>query len=117
MRRKRSGWSPKYADACNIFERTLPGIKGNLDVLQDHCERLGRDYAEIEKTTLGRGRVTRHGADGSQSLEQAIDRFGELASLGIDEALVGFPNRYAPDAFEVMADFVQAVGKITPAGR
>lgn len=107
----------QYADACNIFEMPLPGIKGKLDVLQEHCSRLGRDYAEIEKTTLGMGRITRNGADGSQSLEQAIDRFGALASIGIDQALVGFPNPYVPDAFEVMAELVEAVGKITPAGR
>lgn len=38
----------QYADACNIFEMPVPGIKAKLDVLQEHCANLGRDYAEIE---------------------------------------------------------------------
>ena len=38
------------ADACNIFSRPDPAHK--LDVLRAHCEREGRDYDEIEKTTI-----------------------------------------------------------------
>jgi alkanesulfonate monooxygenase len=39
----------KYADACNIFP--TPDVAHKLDVLRAHCEREGRDYDEIEKTT------------------------------------------------------------------
>jgi alkanesulfonate monooxygenase len=40
----------KYADACNIFASPDAGRK--LDVLREHCEREGRDYAAIEKTAM-----------------------------------------------------------------
>jgi F420-dependent oxidoreductase-like protein len=40
----------KYADACNIFAG--PETAHKLDVLKAHCEREGRDYAELEKTTI-----------------------------------------------------------------
>jgi alkanesulfonate monooxygenase len=40
----------RYADACNIFAGPEAGHK--LEVLREHCEREGRDYAEIEKTSM-----------------------------------------------------------------
>ncbi len=40
----------RYADACNIFAGPEAGHK--LEVLREHCEREGRDYAEIDKTTM-----------------------------------------------------------------
>lgn len=42
----------KYADACNIFSGPEAGRK--LEVLREHCEREGRDYDEITKTTIVR---------------------------------------------------------------
>lgn len=40
----------QYADACNIFAG--PDVQRKLDALKAHCDQLGRDEAEIEKTTL-----------------------------------------------------------------
>ena len=40
----------QHADACNIFAR--PEAPHKLDVLRAHCETEGRDYDEIEKTTI-----------------------------------------------------------------
>ena len=40
----------QHADACNIFAR--PEAPHKLDVLRAHCESEGRDYDEIEKTTI-----------------------------------------------------------------
>jgi F420-dependent oxidoreductase-like protein len=39
----------QYADACNIYFGQPVAAK--LDVLRGHCERLGRNYDEIEKTS------------------------------------------------------------------
>jgi alkanesulfonate monooxygenase len=39
----------KYADACNIFGG--PEAPHKLEVLRGHCEREGRDYDTIEKTS------------------------------------------------------------------
>jgi F420-dependent oxidoreductase-like protein len=39
----------KYADACNIY--TGQDIAAKLAVLRGHCDRLGRDYETIEKTS------------------------------------------------------------------
>ena len=107
----------QYADACNLFEMPLPMIKAKLEVLQQHCADVGRDYADIEKTILGRGGVTRNGGRDSESVEQAVDRFGALAELGIDHAIIGLAHPDDPASFEAMADLTAAVDKITPAGR
>jgi F420-dependent oxidoreductase-like protein len=40
----------KYADACNLFPG--PQAARKLDVLRAHCEREGRDYDQIEKTSM-----------------------------------------------------------------
>ncbi|WP_405988322.1 LLM class F420-dependent oxidoreductase [Streptomyces sp. NBC_00986] len=40
----------EYADACNLFHE--PDLQHKLDVLRRHCDDVGRDYAEIEKTVL-----------------------------------------------------------------
>jgi hypothetical protein len=42
--------SSQYADACNIFGG--PDAARKLDVLRSHCEAVGRDYDEIEKTAM-----------------------------------------------------------------
>jgi F420-dependent oxidoreductase-like protein len=40
----------QYADACNIFAG--PDAARKLDVLKQHCDTVGRDYGQIEKTTM-----------------------------------------------------------------
>ncbi|HEX7660724.1 MAG TPA: LLM class F420-dependent oxidoreductase [Pseudonocardiaceae bacterium] len=40
----------QYADACNI--RVMPEAGHKLDVLKQHCETVGRDYEDIEKTCM-----------------------------------------------------------------
>jgi F420-dependent oxidoreductase-like protein len=43
----------QYADACNLFATGIDDIAHKLEVLQRHCDDLGRDSAEIEKTIIG----------------------------------------------------------------
>jgi F420-dependent oxidoreductase-like protein len=109
----------QYADACNIFAR-MEGdfIKHKLEVLQEHCEQVGRPYAAIEKTSLGGLRLTRDGRDGSKTPAQALDQFGQLAALGIEHALVSFPNVSDPALFELLAtDVVPQMHQLAVAGR
>jgi len=40
----------QYADACNLFGG--PDAARKLEVLRGHCDAVGRDYEEIEKTTM-----------------------------------------------------------------
>jgi F420-dependent oxidoreductase-like protein len=45
----------QYADACNLFGRDPETIRRKLEVLDRHCEDVGRDPAEISRTMLGFG--------------------------------------------------------------
>lgn len=60
----------RYADACNLMnDDALPH---KLDVLKRHCETVGRDYDEIEKTVLYRF------TDDPAETRRAAHRFAEL---------------------------------------
>lgn len=77
----------QYADACNLF--TFAGVDAvaqKLDVLQRHCDALGRDYATIEKTTLGSVRLDKTGT------AEFVAHCRDLAKRGVSHAIVNFPN-------------------------
>lgn len=107
----------QYADACNIFDMGSEGISHKLEVLRGHCERLGRDYHTIAKTTLGSLHVTSDGRNGTKSVDQVVDHLGELAAIGIDESIVSLRNVSEPDAFAPLAEVVRQAALMTPAGR
>jgi F420-dependent oxidoreductase-like protein len=79
----------QYADACNVFggpER----IAHKYAVLREHCERLGRPYDEIERSTL-------QGVDlDRDSPDQVVDRFGALGEAGAQHVI--FSLRGVADA-------------------
>ena len=82
----------RYADACNLFAFDLDQVRHKLEVLRGHCEAEGRSYDEIEKTTIGGlPLITRHGANGSVTPAQVVERLGQLAELGVDQHLLGMP--------------------------
>jgi len=79
----------KYADACNLFARMgVRVVQHKLDILKQHCEKVGRDYAEIEKTTLS----TVHLAADKMSVSQVIEECRALANIGIQHAIFNMPN-------------------------
>lgn len=79
----------QYADACNLFAAMgADVVRHKLDVLHRHCDDVGRDYDEIEKTTLD----TVHLAPGEMSAADIIKRCETLADLGIEHAIVNMPN-------------------------
>jgi len=107
----------QYADACNIFDMGTEGISHKLEVLRGHCERLGRDYDSVVRTTLGSLHVSADGREGTQSVDQVVDHLGELASIGIDESIVSLRNVSEPDAFGLLAEVVGQASGIMVAGR
>jgi F420-dependent oxidoreductase-like protein len=79
----------QYADACNLFAgRGAEVLRTKIDVLKGHCERAGRDFKEIEVTTLS----TVHLAPGKMSAADVIRLCRELAGLGIQHAIFNMPN-------------------------
>jgi F420-dependent oxidoreductase-like protein len=79
----------KYADACNLFAQMgLDVVRKKLDVLKRHCDSVGRDYAQIEKTALD----SIHTAPGQSTTRDAIQRCKALADAGIRQVIFNMPN-------------------------
>ena len=79
----------QYADACNLFAQVgIDVVRGKLDVLKRHCDTVGRDYNEIEKTTLASAYL----APGQMSASDVIGQCRALAGLGIQQAIFNMPN-------------------------
>jgi F420-dependent oxidoreductase-like protein len=98
----------QYADACNLFGDAA-AVRHKLDVLQRHCETLGRDYAEIEKTSLG----TVHLAAGHESPGEVIARLRALAEAGVQHAIFNMPNVHELTPLEVFGrEIIPAVADL-----
>ncbi len=76
----------QYGDATNVFGDG-PRIAHKFAVLREHCDRLGRAYDEIERTTLQSAHVTADGRGGSETPSRIVDRFGELADAGAQHVI------------------------------
>ncbi len=88
----------QYADACNFFERAgNDTLQQSLDTLKSHCERLGRNYDDIEKTSLG----TAHLTAGEDTVDSILARLKVLSELGFTHAIFNMPNVYEITPLEI----------------
>lgn len=67
----------RYAQACNLYAG--PDLAHKLDVLRRHCDDVGRDYDQIEKTVIG---PLDPGPDGSGA-ESLLESMCQMAALGV----------------------------------
>jgi hypothetical protein len=90
-----------------------------LAVLQEHCANLGRDYADIEKTSNGGfGKLSRSGAEGTMHPDEAFAFLEQLAASGIDTALMGILAVDAPESREIVEqELIPFAESLTVAGR
>jgi F420-dependent oxidoreductase-like protein len=70
----------QYADATNVFGGP-PQIAHKYAILREHCERLGRPYEEIERSTLQRVDLD------AEEPAATVERFGALAEAGAQHIL------------------------------
>jgi probable F420-dependent oxidoreductase, Rv1855c family len=81
----------QYADACNVFGAP-EAIARKYDILRSHCEAVGRDPAEIERTTLQNIDPILPGGRGRESVGRIVERIGELADAGAQHVILGMPD-------------------------
>ncbi len=81
----------QYGDACNIFGGP-DQLRHKYNVLRGHCQRLGRDYDEIEKTNLSTISITPDGARGTLTAAAFVDRLGAWADAGSMQAIFSIRN-------------------------
>jgi F420-dependent oxidoreductase-like protein len=85
----------QYADACNLF----PGeeIQHKLDVLKQHCEDVGRNYDDIEKTVIFRFDLGEKG----EKVGDVLGAMRRFASLGFTVTHGGLLRPWETDQFEI----------------
>jgi alkanesulfonate monooxygenase len=88
----------QYAQACNLFDS--PDLARKLDVLRGHCETLGRDYDEIEKTVMG---PIDPGPNG-ENVDATLEHLRDLAGLGVTHVQMGIGDGSSTDVLELIGD-------------
>ena len=84
-------------------------IRHKLDVLKRHCEDVGRDYGEIERTSLG----TVHLAPGEMGVDDVIGTCRNLAGAGIQHAIFNMPNVHDIEPLETFGrEIIPAVADL-----
>jgi F420-dependent oxidoreductase-like protein len=106
----------QYADACNLFGDPET-VAHKLDVLKGHCEAVGRDYAQIEKTVLGTVSLSADGAGDTTTVKQAAETSAAYAEIGIDQMIFNSPTVSEPGVFDRFAELVTELAPVTPSGR
>jgi F420-dependent oxidoreductase-like protein len=97
----------QYAQACNLFGGPnlfgAPDVKHKLDVLRGHCEAVGRDYDEIEKTVIIPWLDP--GPDG-ENVGALLGQLREFAALGVSHVHGRVPNVSAITPLEILGERV-----------
>ncbi|HZD55539.1 MAG TPA: LLM class F420-dependent oxidoreductase, partial [Anaerolineales bacterium] len=89
----------QYADACNLFARAGDDVlRHKLEVLRQHCEDVGRPYAEIERTVLSTVKIAPDGMSASEMVQMCRG----LAQMGIQHLIVNMPNVHKIKPIEII---------------
>ena len=85
----------------------MPAVQEAIDNLKAHCEKLGRDYAEIEKTSLGTVHLS-----GDDTVQTVIKRAKTLSEMGFTHAIFNMPDVYEITPLETFAkEIIPAVSE------
>jgi len=90
----------QYAQACNLFPG--PELEHKLDVLRGHCDALGRDYDEIDKTVMG---PIDPGANG-ENVDALLGELERLHKLGIHHVHGRLPDVQDLRRIEILGEKV-----------
>jgi F420-dependent oxidoreductase-like protein len=98
----------QYADACNLYG-PIETIRAKLAILRGHCDALGRDYASIEKTSLGTAELQPEKMGAAAVVEQCR----QLALIGVQHAIFNIPTVHEMLPLEIFArDIIPAVADL-----
>jgi F420-dependent oxidoreductase-like protein len=92
----------QYADACHINAPDPAAARQKLDVLREHCQKLGRDEREIDKVGGFRPTIAQ---DGSNIAEVSAG-IAALGEAGFDMVTMALPDVYNLKAIELFGKYV-----------
>jgi F420-dependent oxidoreductase-like protein len=87
----------QYADMCNIFGDAAT-VRHKMDVLERHCETVGRDPGTIIKTRLGTLLIRKTDTEADRAFQQVLQRPGLNHEHARSVFIVGGPDRVAEQA-------------------
>ncbi len=90
----------QYAQACNLFPG--PELEHKLDVLRRHCDAVGRDYDEIQKTVIG----PLDPGPAGEGVGELIESMRRLAGLGITHYHGSVPDAPSLRRIELLGEQV-----------
>jgi F420-dependent oxidoreductase-like protein len=85
----------QYADATNVFGGP-EAIAHKYEVLREHCEAVGRNFDEIERSNLQTINLER------EPPSQIVDRFGELSDAGAQHVIFNLVDVHDPKHLETI---------------
>jgi F420-dependent oxidoreductase-like protein len=89
----------QYANACNLFAFVGTEVLAHkLKVLKNHCETIGRNYDDIERTVLGTANFNEMKAG------DIIDLCRGLAEIGIQQAIFNMHDIETIKPLEIFAN-------------
>jgi F420-dependent oxidoreductase-like protein len=91
------------ADACNLFG-DVATIRHKIDVIERHCEDVGRDPAEITKTRLGSLAI----AGTTAELEARLPRLAAERGISVEQARAGWQIGDPDTVAEKVQEFLDA---------
>jgi F420-dependent oxidoreductase-like protein len=94
----------QYADACNIFDMGPDAVRAKYDVIRRHCEAVGRDDDDIEKTVLTRVDFAK------ESDDSIVDRVGRLGDVGTQHVIFGVARVWEPGSLDRVPGLVAQLG-------
>jgi alkanesulfonate monooxygenase SsuD/methylene tetrahydromethanopterin reductase-like flavin-dependent oxidoreductase (luciferase family) len=92
----------RYADASNVFG-SPEMIARKYRILDEHCAAVGRDPADIERSTLQGVNLATEGGRRGETPAQLIDRFGDLADAGAEHVIFSVPGVHDPERIAALA--------------
>jgi F420-dependent oxidoreductase-like protein len=96
----------QYADASNVFGGPEE-CHHKFEVLREHCQAVGRDYDEIERSNLTNVDLAVPGAAAPRrtSPAQLVDWLGDLADAGVQHAIIS-DNDPTPEKIALLGSAV-----------
>ena len=96
--RKTLRLAARYADACNLFAGDVERVRRKLDVLRRHCDDCGRDYNDIERTSLDSIPDRSSGSFAADLIETCRRQ----AAAGIQHAIFSLPGAREVETIETL---------------
>jgi alkanesulfonate monooxygenase len=95
-------------------------LRHKFEVLRNHCDAVGRDYATIERSNLSSISITPDGRSASMTPSQFVDRLGGFAEAGAQHTIVSIKGVWDIAKLELIGKEVipqiAALGDPSPIG-